>query len=104
MKINMFETLYKPCWVKNGKTKCFYSCITIERTDKILLKKIKENDELKILNNQSDNEFETIVMPCSSFLPEFIDKEAVNSKQKKPMKNFMGSKKLIKKIKFYNNF
>lgn len=51
-----------------------YSCFTIEKTDKILLKKRKENDELKILNNKADYKLQTMLMPCNSFLPEFIDK------------------------------
>ena len=70
----MLETLYRPCLVKNGKTKCFYSCFTIEKTDEILSKKRKIHDELKMLNNKVDYKLQTMVMPCNSFLPEFIDK------------------------------
>ena len=70
----MSKNLYRPCWVKNGKTKCFYSCFTIKRTDEILLEKTKINDKLKMLNNKEDYEFKTIVIPCNSFLPLFMDK------------------------------
>ena len=67
----MTEKLYRPCWIKNSKAKCFYSCFNIKKTDKILTEK---QDKLKILNNKEEYELKTMVMPCNSFLPEFIDK------------------------------
>lgn len=70
----MSEKLYRPCWIKNGKSKCFYSCYTIEKTDDILTEKKKKNDELNMLIKKANYELKTMVMPCNSFLPEFIDK------------------------------
>ena len=86
----MSEKLYRPCWVKNGKTKCFYSCFSIERTDEILLKKRKTHDEIKMLNKKVDYVLKTMVMPCSSFLPEFIDKIRSEYQAQKTYENFYG--------------
>ena len=86
----MSEKLYRPCWVKNGKTECFYSCFTIERTDKILLEKRKAEYELNMLNKKADYELKTMVMPCSSFLPEFIDKIRSEYQAQKTYEKFYG--------------
>lgn len=59
----MTQELFRPCFIKNGKTECFNSCFTLKKTDNILFEKQK-----------LDNEIKTIITPCNSYLPEFIDK------------------------------
>ena len=86
----MSDKLYRPCWVGNGKTKCFYGCFTIERTDEILFGKRKGNNEIKILNNKVDNELKTMAMPCNSFLPEFIDKIRSEYQAQKTYEKYYG--------------